>query len=130
MHSMSKNPPFNERLRALRAQLNLSQEQLASRLNVSFATVNRWEGGKAQPQKAQRDALQMLFDDAGLHDDAGNAATPPRTNADQPRQRRGIGRSAVLSNKSMEQMLWDAACSVRGEKDAPKFKDYLLPLLF
>ena len=30
----------------------------------------------------------------------------------------------------MEQMLWDAACSIRGEKDAPKFKDYLLPILF
>jgi type I restriction enzyme M protein len=30
----------------------------------------------------------------------------------------------------MEQMLWDAACSIRGEKDAGKFKDYLLPLLF
>ncbi len=27
-------------------------------------------------------------------------------------------------------MLWDAACSIRGEKDAPKFKDYILPLLF
>src|SRR5947199_7835844 len=27
-------------------------------------------------------------------------------------------------------MLWDAACAIRGEKDAPKFKDYLLPLLF
>ena len=26
--------------------------------------------------------------------------------------------------------MWDAACSIRGEKDAPKFKDYLLPLLF
>jgi len=30
----------------------------------------------------------------------------------------------------MEQMLWEAACSIRGEKDAAKFKDYLLPLLF
>ena len=37
---------------------------------------------------------------------------------------------AGASTKSMEQMLWDAACSIRGEKDAPKFKDYLLPLLF
>ena len=27
-------------------------------------------------------------------------------------------------------MLWDAACSIWGEKDAPKFKDFLLPLLF
>ena len=30
----------------------------------------------------------------------------------------------------MEQMLWDAACSIRGEKDAAKYKDYILPLLF
>jgi type I restriction enzyme M protein len=30
----------------------------------------------------------------------------------------------------MEQMLWDSACSIRGEKDAPKFKDYILPLIF
>ncbi len=30
----------------------------------------------------------------------------------------------------MEQMLWDAACSIRGQQDAPKFKDYILPLLF
>ena len=30
----------------------------------------------------------------------------------------------------MEQVLWEAACSIRGEKDAAKFKDYLLPLLF
>jgi hypothetical protein len=32
--------------------------------------------------------------------------------------------------KSMENLLWKAACSIRGEKDAPKFKDYILPLLF
>jgi len=27
-------------------------------------------------------------------------------------------------------MLWKAACGIRGEKDAPKFKDYILPLVF
>ncbi len=45
------------------------------------------------------------------------------------RRRRGSA-AAAPSTKPMEQMLWDAACSIRGEKDAPKFKDYLLPLLF
>ena len=30
----------------------------------------------------------------------------------------------------MEQMLWDAACAIRGGKDAPKFKDFILPVLF
>jgi len=30
----------------------------------------------------------------------------------------------------LEGWLWDAACSIRGPIDAPKFKDYILPLLF
>ena len=34
------------------------------------------------------------------------------------------------SDKSLEQWLWDAACSIRGAKDAPKYKDYILPLVF
>lgn len=31
---------------------------------------------------------------------------------------------------TLENWLWDAACSIRGPIDAPKFKDYILPLLF
>jgi type I restriction-modification system DNA methylase subunit len=34
------------------------------------------------------------------------------------------------NDKSLEQWLWDAACSIRGAKDAPKYKDYILPLVF
>ena len=33
-------------------------------------------------------------------------------------------------NKSLESWIWDAACSIRGAKDAPKCKDYILPLIF
>ena len=33
-------------------------------------------------------------------------------------------------NKSLESWIWDAACSIRGAKDAPKYKDYILPLIF
>ena len=33
-------------------------------------------------------------------------------------------------NKSLEQWLWDAACSIRGEADAVKYKDFILPLVF
>ncbi len=32
--------------------------------------------------------------------------------------------------KSLESWIWDAACSIRGAKDAPKYKDYILPLVF
>ena len=36
---------FSEKVKTARAQLNLSQERFAAKLNVSFATVNRWEKG-------------------------------------------------------------------------------------
>jgi type I restriction enzyme M protein len=35
-----------------------------------------------------------------------------------------------LDIKSLETWLWDAACKLRGPIDAPKFKDYILPLIF
>jgi type I restriction enzyme M protein len=117
-------------IRALRAKLHLSQEELAQRLNVSFATVNRWENGKAEPQGAARAAIKALIEEAG-GDQLVLRAINETAEDDQPRRRkRGTARSAVLSHKSMEQMLWDSACSIRGEKDAPKFKDYILPLIF
>lgn len=34
------------------------------------------------------------------------------------------------TQKSLEQWIWDAACSIRGAKDAAKYKDYILPLIF
>lgn len=33
-------------------------------------------------------------------------------------------------SKSLEKWIWDAACAIRGAKDASKFKDYILPLIF
>ena len=33
-------------------------------------------------------------------------------------------------DKSLEAWIWNAACSIRGAKDAPKYKDYILPLIF
>ena len=34
------------------------------------------------------------------------------------------------NGKSIESWIWDAACSIRGAKDAPKYKDFILPLIF
>src|SRR5262249_2473971 len=36
----------------------------------------------------------------------------------------------TLDVPALETWLWDAACQVRGPLDAPKFKDYILPLVF
>ncbi len=37
---------------------------------------------------------------------------------------------ASETTKSLESWLWDATCSIRGAKDALKFKDYIFPLVF
>ncbi len=127
------NPEQTARLiTRLRTHLNLSQEQLAARLDVSYGTINRWEAGKSKPQRAQREAIAALAEEHGLDvaDAEAGAAPAPVAGVAPTRRRRGVSHSAVLGIRSMEQMLWDAACEVRGEKDAPKFKDYLLPLLF
>ena len=114
-------------LHAIRAGLDLTQQQLAERLGVAFATVNRWEGGVTKPQKAARTAIAALAVEAEV--DPSKLSTDEVESAKRITRRR-TRRSAEPSTKPMEQMLWDAACSIRGEKDAPKFKDYLLPLLF
>ena len=35
-----------------------------------------------------------------------------------------------LDIKTLENWLWEAACKIRGEIDAPKYKDYILPIIF
>ena len=116
-------------LQAIRARLNLTQEQLAERLGVSFATVNRWEGGVTTPQRAARTAIAALAAEVGI-DSTEPVVDEAEAAAGVTRRRSRRGQASVPTTKPMEQMLWDAACSIRGEKDAAKFKDYLLPLLF
>ena len=125
---MTKSQDYASLLRAIRGRLDLTQEQLAERLGVSFASVNRWEGALNVPQKAARTAIAALAAEADV--DVDRLDAEPAEAAAQVTRRRRTRRSAEPSTKPMEQMLWDAACSIRGEKDAAKFKDYLLPLLF
>jgi type I restriction enzyme M protein len=41
-----------------------------------------------------------------------------------------VGRGRRLDLSTLESWLWEAACVIRGPIDAPKFKDYILPLIF
>lgn len=49
-------------LKSVRNQLGLSQEDLARELGVSYATVNRWENGQANPSKLARAQLEAFCD--------------------------------------------------------------------
>ena len=50
---------FSEKVLFVRAKLNLSQTELAEKLNVSFATINRLEKGKTLPSYS----TLMMFED-------------------------------------------------------------------
>lgn len=41
-----------------------------------------------------------------------------------------MGNGGELDVRRLENWLWEAACVIRGPVDAPKFKDYILPLVF
>ncbi len=70
------------RLRSLRTELGLSQEQLARRLGVSFATVNRWESGRTSLSARAKTAIAALEAEvaaAGADAGRGDSSLPDQT---------------------------------------------------
>ena len=51
---------FPALVKSIRVQLDISQEDLARALGVSFATVNRWENGQAMPSRLARAQLNAF----------------------------------------------------------------------
>ncbi len=56
-------PLFSDQVKAVRTALNLSQENLAHALGVSFATVNRWENKKTNPSKLALRQFELFFNE-------------------------------------------------------------------
>lgn len=56
---MATGTDVSQLVRAVRERLGLSQEKLAVRLGVAFASVNRWENGKTKPSPL---ALRQIAD--------------------------------------------------------------------
>ena len=48
-------------IKAIRLHAGLNQQEFAQKLEVSFATVNRWENTKAAPNKLAQTKLYALF---------------------------------------------------------------------
>lgn len=57
---------FKERCLQVRLQLNLSQEALAKKLDVSFATINRWEKGRSVPQALTMYRFEKFCEEHGI----------------------------------------------------------------
>ena len=50
---------FSSVIKYSREKLGMSQEEMAHALQISFATINRWENGKTHPNKMTR---SVFFD--------------------------------------------------------------------
>ena len=53
---------YKEAVKKLRIKMLLTQEEFAKLLEVSFATINRWETGKYVPTIKARRKLQPYFE--------------------------------------------------------------------
>lgn len=57
---------YRKAIKELREKLLVSQNELAKMLGVSFATVNRWENGRFEPNYKAKRKLQDLFEKNGI----------------------------------------------------------------
>lgn len=129
-------------VKEIRRTLDLTQEELAPLLKVSLPTISRWETGRSRPDAMALHVIEQFLRRRSpecaplLSRYFGKGSAPRRAS----RRRSKATQTALsldgsdnrptappLDTKSMEGMLWKAACSIRGEKDAPKFKDYTPP---
>ena len=53
---------LGEKIKRLRKENNLSQEQLAEKLNVSRQAISKWEANKAYPDIENLILLRKIFD--------------------------------------------------------------------
>ncbi len=58
---------FAEKVKYVREKLGISQEKMAVLLGVSFATVNRWEKGRAKPSYETQEKFVALCKEHGIN---------------------------------------------------------------
>lgn len=54
-------------IKTLRNKLFLTQSELAGKINVSFASVNRWEQGHHEPTMKAKRKLAVLCQENGIN---------------------------------------------------------------
>jgi type I restriction enzyme M protein len=113
------SPTKNAELRAALGWVDAQYEEVKAEL-VNRGIVQRGRGRSDTVSLVGAEPVQAAA--AGGNGQRAQAA--PRAS------RNGKASQADAKDKSLESWIWDAACSIRGAKDAPKYKDYILPLIF
>jgi transcriptional regulator with XRE-family HTH domain len=90
---------YPARIRQFRTRLGLTQSELAGRLGVSFATVNRWENGQTKPSRlAWSRILKFDSNDAPITSSSSHSdETPPTDFTSSPEVVRALVEGERLS---------------------------------
>lgn len=62
---MSNTAEFGGLIKSLRIRQGLTQERFAIQLDVTFATVNRWENGRTVPSRLARKQILTQIESLG-----------------------------------------------------------------
>jgi hypothetical protein len=91
-----------------------------------------WEEALYEEVKAELVSKGIVVRGRGRSDSVSLVGDERLAQSPAPSRNGSKARSAngATKDKSLESWIWDAACSIRGAKDAPKYKDYILPLIF
>jgi len=100
------------RIRSLRTEKNLTQEALASQLEVSRQAIAKWENGQSRPSTANLLALCGVFG-VSLDELVSGGAVPE---PDKPREKRG---KLILSVLSLLSLAFSAAITIFAKAHTP-----------
>ena len=67
-----KDMSYSEQIKRIRADLLVTQTELAEMLGVTFATINRWERGHHEPSIRQKRAIRDLCRHHGIEWEGDN----------------------------------------------------------
>jgi len=101
--------------------------------NPALREALGWDAPLYEEVKAALVAKGIVVRGRGRSDTVSLVGAEPVAQAYAPAKATRKAKAAsngTHKDKSLETWIWDAACSIRGAKDAPKYKDYILPLIF
>ncbi|KRL61847.1 helix-turn-helix domain-containing protein [Lactobacillus psittaci] len=92
---------ISQRLKSLRLEAQMSQEDLAAKLNVSRQSVSKWETGESVPDILKLRQLSQLFN-VSIDYLVGNEAFIPKDKDEDSHQK-------ALKKRTMQGILWSVA---------------------
>ena len=101
--------------------------------NPALREALGWDEALYEEVKAELVEKGIVVRGRGRSDSVSLVGAEPAVKATAPAgngRKDKAGGNGTPKDKSLESWIWDAACSIRGAKDAPKYKDYILPLIF